>query len=61
MVREYDYRSEGWVFISPKVLLDEIFQLNICLQVEFIKTSLDSAGNLARPWWLSGYAWALES
>lgn len=29
MVREYDYRSGGWGFISPKVLLDESFQLNI--------------------------------
>ena len=31
MVREYDYRSGGWGFISPKVLLDESFQLNIQL------------------------------
>ena len=29
MVREYDYRSGGWGFISPKVLLEESFQLNI--------------------------------
>ena len=29
MVREYDYRSGGWGFISPKVLLDESFPLNV--------------------------------
>ena len=31
MVTEYDYRSGGWGFISPKVLLDESFQVNIGL------------------------------
>ena len=29
MFRAYDYRSGGWGFASPKVLLDESFQLNI--------------------------------
>ena len=29
MVREYDYRSGGWGFISPKVLLDESLNIEL--------------------------------
>ena len=65
MVREYDYRSGGWGFISPKVLLDESFQLNIELMSSsgIHKDIIRFRGqfNSARPWWPSGYAWDLES